>query len=63
MKAAVYRGVNDVRLEDVRQVEPGQPVTVETASSPTAIDGEVLHVTSSANTSSTWLSNRIFVAK
>ena len=39
----------DVRLEDVPMVMPGQPVEIETASSPVAIEGRVLQSTSSAN--------------
>ncbi|WP_430453341.1 HlyD family efflux transporter periplasmic adaptor subunit [Rhodopirellula europaea] len=39
----------DVRLEDVPMVTPGQPVEIETASSPAPIKGRVLQSTSSAN--------------
>ena len=39
----------DVRLEDVGRVWPGQPVRIETASVSAPIEGEVLHVTSSAS--------------
>jgi RND family efflux transporter MFP subunit len=39
----------DVRLEDVPLVEPGQPVRIETAALPEPIEGEVLHVTSTAD--------------
>ncbi|MEX0793447.1 MAG: efflux RND transporter periplasmic adaptor subunit, partial [Pirellulaceae bacterium] len=39
----------DVRLEDVPFVQPGQPVEIETASSPHPIIGTVLLATSSAN--------------
>lgn len=39
----------DVRLEDVPLVKQGQPVVIETASSPEVIHGQVLQVTSSAN--------------
>jgi RND family efflux transporter MFP subunit len=39
----------DVRLEDVPQVQPGQPVEIETASSKDPILGTVLISTSSAN--------------
>jgi len=39
----------DVRLEDVPQVQPGQPVEIETASSKEPIIGTVLIPTSSAN--------------
>ena len=39
----------DVRLEDVPLVHPGQLVEVETASSPDAISGRVLQITSEAN--------------
>ncbi len=39
----------DVRLEDVPMVTPGAPVTIETASSGSAIQGRVLQPTSSAN--------------
>lgn len=39
----------DVRLEDVPLVQPGQPVTIETASSDEPLRGRVLLPTSSAN--------------
>lgn len=39
----------DVRLEDVPLVQPGQPVEIETASSPVTIKGLVLQSNSSAN--------------
>ncbi|HMO15157.1 MAG TPA: HlyD family efflux transporter periplasmic adaptor subunit [Pirellulaceae bacterium] len=39
----------DVRLEDVPLVVPGQPVAIETASSPDVIRGRVLQITSEAN--------------
>lgn len=39
----------DVRLEDVPQVHPGQPVEIETASAGNVIQGRVLQVTSSAD--------------
>ena len=39
----------DVRLEDVPLVTPGQPVVIETPSSPETIRGEVLYATSSAS--------------
>lgn len=39
----------DVRLEDVPEVQPGQLVTIETASSDTVIQGRVLQTNSSAN--------------
>jgi HlyD family secretion protein len=40
----------DVRLEDVPQVQPGQPVKIETAAAPgSPIDGEVLGATSQAD--------------
>ena len=39
----------DVRLEDVRQVQPGQPVQIETAAHTEPITGEVLTATSMAD--------------
>ncbi len=39
----------DVRLEDLRLVQPGQKVTIETASHQNPLEGEVLMTTSSAN--------------
>jgi RND family efflux transporter MFP subunit len=39
----------DVRLEDVRQVVPGQPVEIETAASDAALSGKVLLATSVAD--------------
>lgn len=39
----------DVRLEDIPQIQPGQPVEITTASSSETIRGRVLQATSSAN--------------
>ena len=39
----------DVRLEDVPQVQIGQPAQIETAALPDAIDGEVISVTTQAD--------------
>ncbi|MEX2139088.1 MAG: HlyD family efflux transporter periplasmic adaptor subunit [Pirellulales bacterium] len=52
----------DVRLEDVRQVQIGAPVQIETAAATAPISGEVLSITSSADIAKNTLEVKVSVS-